>query len=101
MQRQLSGSKYRIVEHISKEIKECLSTLIDQKMLGAQVFAEGTWHFYFGGGSVFSRDESGTTPYLGVECSWRIQKGGAILIRSYDYDVLEKVPIARSTPFAP
>ncbi len=90
MQRQLSGSKYRIVDHISKEINECLSILIDQRMLGVQVFAEGTWHFYFGRGNVLSPDESGTTPYLGVECSWRIQKGGAILIGSDDYDVLEK-----------
>ncbi len=38
MQRQLSGSKYRIVDHISKEINECLSILIDQRMLGVQVF---------------------------------------------------------------
>jgi hypothetical protein len=86
---QVDPLRYKPVGDMAKEIREVFSVLIGQKLIGAQVFAEGTWHFYFGPWPL-AADKNGTAAYLGIECSWRIHKHDTIIIGSEDYDVLEK-----------
>ena len=91
MRRQLGTSRYKVVGDKAQAILGALSVLVGQRLIGARVFAEGTWHFYFGRRAPLADIENGDgTTYLGVECSWRVHNGDTIIIGAEDYDVLGK-----------
>lgn len=85
----MNPARYAQVEGKAKEVQEGLSVLVGQKLIGARVFLDATWHFYFGPRDCLPADQSDKT-YLGVECPWRIHNHDAIMIGSEDYDLLEK-----------